>query len=126
MSEIQSYNRYPLSIIFKTNKEGEIIEELSSVKSIPLFFEVLSSEEIADKEKIKEVQKQIKEDQKLKLRVGHLNVNYAIKDIYLIQLYIPIASKNIKQIIVQGGVEVDQKKKGQKQKRKKINIIQLI
>ena len=61
MSEIQSYNQYPLSIIFKTNKEGEIIEELSSVKSIPLFFEVLSSEEIADKEKIKfiEILKQI-------------------------------------------------------------------
>ena len=77
-------------------------------------------------QKIKEVQKQIKEGQKVKLRVGHLNVNYAIKDIYLIQLYIPIASKNIKQIIVPGGVEVDQKKKGQKQKRKKINIIQLI
>ena len=77
-------------------------------------------------QKIKEVQKHIKEGQKVKLRVGHLNVNYAIKDIYLIQLYIPIASKNIKQIIVQGGVEVDQKKKGQKQKRKKINIIQLI
>ena len=57
MSEIESENQYPLSIIFKTNKEGQIIEELSSIKDIPLFFEFLSSEEISDIDKIKFIKK---------------------------------------------------------------------
>ena len=53
MSEEQeNKNNNPLSLIFKTNDKGEIIEELNSIKSIPLFFEFLLNEKISQKMKI--------------------------------------------------------------------------
>ena len=58
MSEEQeNKNNNPLSLIFKTNIKGEIIEELNSIKSIPLFFEYLSNEKISQKMKIEVIDK---------------------------------------------------------------------
>ena len=47
----------PLSIIFKTNENGEIIEEISSIKDIPSFFQYLADEKIFDEEKIQVIKK---------------------------------------------------------------------
>ena len=76
--------------------------------------------------KIKKVQKLQKDAQKVKLKVELLNVNYAIKDIYLILHYILIVNKNINKIIVLGGGEVGQKKKEMNPTGKKKNLILLI
>ena len=57
MSEIQTENKNPLSIIFKSNKDGIIMDELSSINDIPLFFQYLSDEKISENEKIKTLDK---------------------------------------------------------------------
>ena len=57
MSEIQTENKNPLSIILKSNKDGIIMDELSSINDIPLFFQYLSDEKISENEKIKTLDK---------------------------------------------------------------------
>ena len=57
MSEIKSENSNVLNIIFKTTKDGKIIEELESIKSIPLFFQYLSNEELSQNVKIDIIEK---------------------------------------------------------------------
>ena len=52
MSEINIENQNPLSKIFKTTKDGKIIEELSSINNIHLFFQYLSDENISQTDKI--------------------------------------------------------------------------
>ena len=43
MSEIKDENQNPLTLIFKITQDGKIIEELNSIKSIPSFFQYLST-----------------------------------------------------------------------------------
>ena len=57
MSEIHQEYQNPLSIIFKTNKNGEIIEEISSIKNIPSFFKYLTNEKILEEEKVNVIKK---------------------------------------------------------------------
>ena len=57
MSEIHQEYQNPLSIIFKTNKNGEIIEEISSIKNISSFFQYLTNEKVFEEEKIKVIKK---------------------------------------------------------------------
>ena len=52
MSEINIENQNPLSKIFKTTKDGKIIEELSSINNIHLYFQYLSDENISQTDKI--------------------------------------------------------------------------
>ena len=57
MSEIHIEDQNPLSIIFKTGKNGEIIEEISSIKNIPSFFKYLTNEKILEEEKVNVIKK---------------------------------------------------------------------
>ena len=58
MSEKQeTTNANPLPLIFKTLDNGEISEELNSIKNIPLFFKYLINENVSQEDKIKIIEK---------------------------------------------------------------------
>ena len=102
MSEILSDIQYPLSIIFKTNKQGQIIEELSSIKDIPIFFEYLSSEDISDNDKIKFIEKFKEIINKNRYIIEYFSSN-SNKSIYLFffELYLsPSATPSLKSTIL--------------------------
>ena len=53
MSGIQeTTNTNPLQLIFKTTDNGEMSEELNSIKNIPLFFKYLLNENVSQEDKI--------------------------------------------------------------------------
>ena len=58
MSEINTPNlNNPLQLIFKISDKGEVLEELSSIKNIPLFFNYLSNDNVSQEDKIQVIEK---------------------------------------------------------------------
>ena len=58
MSEKNESNvENPLLLIFKKSDKGEILEELNSIKNIPLFFNYLSNKNVSQEDKIKVMEK---------------------------------------------------------------------
>jgi hypothetical protein len=58
MSEMNTQNlNNPLQLIFKISDKGEILEELSSIKNIPLFFNYLSNDNVSQEDKIQVIEK---------------------------------------------------------------------
>lgn len=102
MSEIQTENSNPLSIIFKTTEEGKIIEELFSIKSIPLFFQYLSNELLPDDEKIIIINQFIGIIKKKRYIIEYFSEhNKESIYIFFFELFLsPSASKDLKSTII--------------------------
>ena len=88
MSEIQTENKNPLSIIFKSNKDGIIMDELSSINDIPLFFQYLSDEKISENEKIKTLDKFKEIISKNRYIIEYFSELYIFFRIIFIQIFI--------------------------------------
>ena len=103
MSEKQeTTNANPLPLIFKTLDNGEISEELNSIKNIPLFFKYLINENVSQEDKIKIIEKFI-EILNENRYISEFFSSYDNKSIYIFffELYLlKSSSKELKSAII--------------------------
>ena len=103
MSEKNESNvENPLLLIFKKSDKGEILEELNSIKNIPLFFNYLSNKNVSQEDKIKVMEKftKIIKENRYLIEYFSAHNNKSIY-IFLFELYLSKnSSKQLKSLII--------------------------